>query len=91
MKAELLYGVQVSPERNQDAAALGASLPYVHALAVVDETVESNTQDSRRHDNQAISAATTQRGCAAPGNHVGGRNCDPIGASNETFAASSSG
>ena len=31
-KAELLYGVEVSPRRNQDAAALAAFLPYVEAL-----------------------------------------------------------
>ena len=28
-KAELLYGVEVSPRRTQDAAALMAFLPYV--------------------------------------------------------------
>ena len=32
-KAELLYGVQVSPRRAQDAAALAAFLPYVEAVA----------------------------------------------------------
>ncbi len=31
-KAELLYGVEVSPRRAQDAAALAAFLPYVDAL-----------------------------------------------------------
>jgi tRNA(fMet)-specific endonuclease VapC len=31
-KAELLYGVEVSPRRAQDAAALAAFLPYVEAL-----------------------------------------------------------
>jgi tRNA(fMet)-specific endonuclease VapC len=31
-KAELLYGVEVSPRRAQDAAALDAFLPYVVAL-----------------------------------------------------------
>ena len=36
-KAELLYGVEVSPRRNQDAAALAAFLPYVEALALTDE------------------------------------------------------
>jgi tRNA(fMet)-specific endonuclease VapC len=35
-KAELLYGVEVSPRRNQDAAALAAFLPYVEALALTD-------------------------------------------------------
>jgi tRNA(fMet)-specific endonuclease VapC len=30
-KAELLYGVEVSPRRTQDAAALAAFLPYVDA------------------------------------------------------------
>ena len=32
-KAELLYGVEVSPRRTQDAAALAAFLPYVDAVA----------------------------------------------------------
>jgi tRNA(fMet)-specific endonuclease VapC len=31
-KAELLYGVEVSPRRSQDGAALAAFLPYVEAL-----------------------------------------------------------
>lgn len=31
-KAELLYGVEVSPRRAQDAAALAAFLPYVDAV-----------------------------------------------------------
>ena len=32
-KAELWYGVEVSPRRAQDAAALAAFLPYVDAVA----------------------------------------------------------
>jgi tRNA(fMet)-specific endonuclease VapC len=36
-KAELLYGVEVSPRRAQDAAALAAFLPYVDALDFTDE------------------------------------------------------
>ena len=36
-KAELLYGVEVSPRRAQDAAALAAFLPYVEALDFVDD------------------------------------------------------
>jgi tRNA(fMet)-specific endonuclease VapC len=36
-KAELLYGVEVSPRRNQDAAALAAFLPYIEALDLKDE------------------------------------------------------
>jgi tRNA(fMet)-specific endonuclease VapC len=36
-KAELLYGVEVSPRRAQDAAALAAFLPYVEAVALDDE------------------------------------------------------
>lgn len=31
-KAELLYGVEVSPRRTQDAGALAAFLPYVEVL-----------------------------------------------------------
>lgn len=33
-KAELMYGVEVSPRRAQDAAALAAFLPYVDAVAL---------------------------------------------------------
>ena len=36
-KAELLYGVEVSPRRSQDAAALAAFLPYVEALDFSDD------------------------------------------------------
>ena len=36
-KAELLYGVEVSPRRAQDAAALAAFLPYVDALDFTDD------------------------------------------------------
>jgi len=35
-KSELLYGVEVSPRRAQDAAALAAFLPYVEALDLTD-------------------------------------------------------
>jgi tRNA(fMet)-specific endonuclease VapC len=40
-KAELLYGVEVSPRRAQDAAALAAFLPYVDAGAL--------DEDAARH------------------------------------------
>jgi tRNA(fMet)-specific endonuclease VapC len=36
-KAELLYGVELSPRRAQDAAALAAFLPYVEALDFSDD------------------------------------------------------
>jgi tRNA(fMet)-specific endonuclease VapC len=36
-KAELLYGVEVSPRRAQDAAALAAFLPYIEALDFMDD------------------------------------------------------
>jgi tRNA(fMet)-specific endonuclease VapC len=36
-KAELLYAVEVSPRRAQDAAALAAFLPYVDALDLTDD------------------------------------------------------
>jgi tRNA(fMet)-specific endonuclease VapC len=36
-KAELLYGVEVSPRRAQDAAALAAFLPYVEAVDFADD------------------------------------------------------
>jgi tRNA(fMet)-specific endonuclease VapC len=35
-KAELLYGVEVSPRRTQDAAALAAFLPYAEAHDLTD-------------------------------------------------------
>jgi tRNA(fMet)-specific endonuclease VapC len=37
-KAELLYGVEVSPRHNQDAASLAAFLPYVEALDLTNDT-----------------------------------------------------
>jgi tRNA(fMet)-specific endonuclease VapC len=36
-KAELLYGVEVSPRRSQDGAALAAFLPYVEALDLTND------------------------------------------------------
>ena len=36
-KAELLYGVEVSPRRAQDASALAAFLPYVEVVALDDD------------------------------------------------------
>jgi tRNA(fMet)-specific endonuclease VapC len=36
-KAELLYGVEVSPRRTQDTAALAAFLPYVEAVDFADD------------------------------------------------------
>lgn len=43
-KAELLYGVEVSPRRNQDASALAAFLPYVEALDLTDEAATHYAQ-----------------------------------------------
>jgi tRNA(fMet)-specific endonuclease VapC len=45
-KAELLYGVEVSPRRAQDAAALAAFLPYVDAVAF-DENAALHYADIR--------------------------------------------
>jgi len=39
-KSELLYGVEVSPRRAQDAAALAAFLPYVAVLDLEDDSAE---------------------------------------------------
>ena len=39
-KSELLYGVEVSPRRAQDAAALAAFLPYVAVLDLGDDSAE---------------------------------------------------
>ena len=36
-KAELIYGVEVSPRRDQDAAALAAFLPYVEVARLADD------------------------------------------------------
>jgi tRNA(fMet)-specific endonuclease VapC len=36
-KAELLFGVEVSPRRAQDAAAVAAFLPYMEVLDVTDD------------------------------------------------------
>ena len=36
-KSELLYGVEISPRRAQDAAALAAFLPYVEVLDFPDD------------------------------------------------------
>jgi tRNA(fMet)-specific endonuclease VapC len=43
-KAELLYGVELSPRRIQDAAALAAFLPYVDALGFDDEAASHYAQ-----------------------------------------------
>ena len=40
-KSELLYGVEVSPRRAQDAAALAAFLPYVEVLDFPDEAARN--------------------------------------------------
>jgi len=37
-KAELLYGVEVSPRHAQDASSLAAFLPYVEALDLTNDT-----------------------------------------------------
>ena len=39
-KSELLYGVEVSPRRAQDAAALAAFLPHVAVLDLGDDSAE---------------------------------------------------
>ena len=43
-KAELLYGVEVSPRRTQDATALQAFLPYVAVLAFPDDAAAHYAQ-----------------------------------------------
>jgi tRNA(fMet)-specific endonuclease VapC len=43
-KSELLYGVEVSPRRMQDAAALEAFLPYVEILGFPDEAAAHYAQ-----------------------------------------------
>ena len=39
-KAELLYGVEVSPRRAHDAGALAAFLPYVEAVDLSDDAAQ---------------------------------------------------
>lgn len=43
-KSELLYGVEVSPRRKQDEAALDAYLKYVEVLAYPDEAARHYAQ-----------------------------------------------
>jgi tRNA(fMet)-specific endonuclease VapC len=43
-KSELLYGVEVSPRRSQDAAALAAFLPYVEVLDFSDDAASHYAQ-----------------------------------------------
>ena len=43
-KAELLYGVEVSPRRAQDAAALAAFLPYLEVVALDDDAARHYAQ-----------------------------------------------
>ena len=43
-KAELLYGVELSPRRAQDAAALAAFLPYVEAVDFSDDAALRYTE-----------------------------------------------
>jgi len=43
-KSELLYGVEVSPRRTQDAAALQAFLPYVQVLEFPDDAATHYAQ-----------------------------------------------
>jgi tRNA(fMet)-specific endonuclease VapC len=51
-KSELLYGVEVSPRRTQDATALQAFLPHVEVLEFPDEAATHYAQirtDLKRH------------------------------------------
>ena len=43
-KSELLYGVEVSPRRTQDATALKAFLPYVEVLELFDDAAPHYAQ-----------------------------------------------
>jgi tRNA(fMet)-specific endonuclease VapC len=43
-KSELLYGVEVSPRRTQDAAALAAFLPYVEVLDFSDDAARHHAE-----------------------------------------------
>ncbi|MCC7241187.1 MAG: type II toxin-antitoxin system VapC family toxin [Acidobacteria bacterium] len=60
-KAELLYGVEVSPHRDSDAAALAAFLPYVDALAL--------DEDAARH-YAVIRADLKRRGATIGANDL---------------------
>ena len=60
-KSELLYGVEVSPRRASDAAALAAFLPYVEVLDFSD--------DAARH-YAAIRADLKKRGALIGANDI---------------------
>jgi len=46
-KSELLYGVEVSPRRTQDAEALAAFLPYVEVLDFPDDAAATTRRFER--------------------------------------------
>ena len=58
-KSELLYGVEVSPRRTQDAAALAAFLPYVEVR---------DFDDGAAYHYAAIRADLKKRGALIGGN-----------------------
>jgi tRNA(fMet)-specific endonuclease VapC len=60
-KSELLYGVEVSPRRAQDAAALAAFLPYVEVR---------DFNDDAAHHYAAIRADLKKRGALIGGNDL---------------------
>jgi tRNA(fMet)-specific endonuclease VapC len=59
-KAELHYGVAVSPRRDQDSAALAALLPYVEVLAF-DEDAALNYAESRARGACVVSGSLRRR------------------------------
>ena len=54
-KAELLYGVEVSPRRAQDTAALAAFLPYVEALELGGVHEVAHVRPTRAEDCSSAS------------------------------------
>ena len=60
-KSGLLYGVEVSPRRTQDAAALAAFLPYVEVLDLRDDTASHHAE---------IRADLTKRGALIGANDL---------------------
>jgi tRNA(fMet)-specific endonuclease VapC len=69
-KSELLYGVEVSPRRTQDAAALAAFLPYVEVLDFPDGAASHYAEiraDLKKH-GALIGSNDLQPGAASRAN-----------------------
>jgi len=61
-KSELLYGVEVSPRRGQDATALRAFLPHVEALEFPDAAATHYAAQARSRDLRLVTNNTGEFG-----------------------------